>query len=145
MSGNFGVNGGEFTDKSTQANMNRLSASAEHNKQEEARADEIALSDLKGHGEIRNGTAMLTNVTFTVPGATARMHGTYSIINYDVNLHGRLYTDGKPWDAVTGFKSFVMRVVTPFLKKKNDIRIVPFKITGNYHNTNVSLDLGRKH
>lgn len=145
MSGDFGVDNGEFTNKETQEDMNRLSGSAEKNKdKDESDASVIALSDLKGHGEIRNGMANLTDVTFTVPGATAQMHGTYSIINYDVNLHGKLFTDGKPWTATTGFKSLVMRVVTPFLKKKNDERIVPFKITGNYDNTNVGLDLGQK-
>jgi hypothetical protein len=72
------------------------------------------------------------------------MHGTYSIINYDMDMHGKLYTDGKPWTATTGFKSLVMHVVTPFLQKHKNIRIVPFKITGKYGHTNVSLDLGSK-
>jgi hypothetical protein len=58
-----------------------------------------------------------------------------------VNLYGTLYTDGKPWTATTGFKSFFVRIITPFLKKKQEVRIVPFKITGNYHNMNLGLDL----
>ena len=34
------------------------------------------------------------------------------------------------------------RLITPFLKKNQNIRIVPFKLTGNYHDLNLSLDLG---
>lgn len=145
MSGDFGVGAGRFTDDETQADMNRLSASSDKGKQkDDSAADIIALSNLRGHGEIRNGVATLTNVGFVVPGATAEMHGTYSIIDYAIDMHGKLYTDGKPWTATTGFKSLMMRVVTPFLEKKKNVRVVPFKITGNYGRTNVSLDLGSK-
>ncbi len=144
MSGDFGVNSGRFTNKNTQADLNRLSESAHKKKNEDDSGGEIALSDLKGHGEIRNGVARLTGLNFGVPGATAQMSGTYSIINYDVDLHGKLYTDGKPWTATTGFKSWVLRAITPFLKKKRDMRIVPFKITGNYYKTNVGFDLRPK-
>jgi hypothetical protein len=143
MSGDFGVANGRFTDKQTQADLNRLSESAEKTKDPAAK-DDIALSDLKGHGEIRNGVATLTDLHFNVPGATAVMSGTYSLLNYDVNLRGELFTDGKPWTATTGFKSWVLRAITPFLKKKQNLRVVPFKITGNYNNTNVGLDLGGK-
>jgi hypothetical protein len=143
MTGDFGVDNGRFTDKETQADLNRLSQSAEKKKDLSPKA-EIALSDLKGHGEIKNGVATLTRVTFGVPGATAQMSGSYSLINYDVDLHGKLLTDGKPWTASTGFKSWVLRAVTPFLKKKQEMRVVPFRITGNYSKTNVGLDLWSK-
>jgi hypothetical protein len=144
MSGDFGVAQGEFTDKTTQQGINRLSASAEEKENLKASPDELALADVKGRGHIRNGMATLINVTFTAPGATAWLHGTYSILSYDLDLHGKLYTDGKPWTATTGFKAFVVHVITPFLKKKNDLRVVPFEITGNYHKTKVGLDLGQK-
>jgi hypothetical protein len=143
MSGDFGVAGGKFIDKETQSDLNRLSESAAKAK-EPAGDDETALSNLKGHGEIRNGVATLTDLRFNVPGATAVMNGTYSLINYDVDLRGILLTDGKPWAATTGFKSWVLRAITPFLKKKQHMRVVPFKITGNYYKTNVGLNLGSK-
>jgi hypothetical protein len=143
MTGDFGVDNGKFTDNETQADLNRLSASADRKKPAEGQ-DPIALSDLRGHGDIQNGIAHLTHVKFSVPGATAEVEGTYSLTNYDVNLVGTLYTDGNPWTATTGFKSFFVRIITPFLKKKHDIRIVPFKLTGNYHHMTIGLDLGRK-
>lgn len=143
MSGEFGVGKGKFTDKETQADLNRLSESAEK-KSHPAEQTEIALSNLKGHADIRNGVATLSDLHFNVPGATAAMDGTYSLLNYDVDLHGQLFTDGAPWAATTGFKSWVLRAITPFLKKKQNMRVVPFKITGNFHNTSVGLDLGRK-
>lgn len=139
--GDFSVENGRFTNSDTQGDLNRLSQSAEQKKNPQA-PNVTALSDLKGHGDIRNGIATLTDLDFKVPGATAEMSGTYSIVpNYNVDLHGKLYTDGKPWTATTGFKSWMVRIITPFLKKKKDIRVVPFKITGNYYNTTVGLDM----
>jgi len=38
----------------------------------------------------------------------------------------------------------MVRIITPFLKKHQNIRMVPFKITGNYYNTNIGLDLWSK-
>ncbi len=141
LSGDFGVDKGKLTNKTTQADLNRLSASAEKN---EAAQNATALSDLKGHAEVSNGIATLTHTTLSIPGATTDLSGTYNLINYDINLHGYLYTDGKPWTAQTGFKSLLARAITPFLKKKQNVRIVPIKITGNYDNINVGLDLGQK-
>ena len=143
MWGDFGVTGGSFSDKSTQADINRLSKSAEK-KAEPIGNEATSLSDLRGHGDIRDAVANLTRLSFQVPGATASLDGTYNLMTYDVNLHGRLYTDGSPSAATTGLKSWVLKAVTPFLKKKGDTRIVPFKITGNYHKTNVGLDLSTK-
>ncbi|HEX4164980.1 MAG TPA: AsmA-like C-terminal region-containing protein [Bryobacteraceae bacterium] len=144
MWGDFGITGGIFTDGSTQSDLNRLSKST--GKEASASIDNgtISLSDLKGHGDIRDAVATLTHLSFQIPGATADIRGTYNLIDYDVDLHGRLYTQGKPSAATTGFKRWVLRVVTPFLKKKGSTRIVPIKITGNYHKTNVGLDLPPK-
>ena len=143
--GDFSVENGRFTNAETQADLNRLSESAEKKNVPESGSERAALSTLSGHGDISNGVATLAGLTFQVPGATAQMRGTYGILpNYDIDLHGTLYTDGKPWTATTGFKSWMVRIITPFLKKKKDIRIVPFKITGNYHDTNIGLDLWSK-
>jgi hypothetical protein len=144
MWGDFGVENGRFTNTETQGDLNRLSESAEK-KQSSPHGEQPALSVLKGHGDVRHGVANLTDLAFSVPGAVATMNGTYSLVGkYDINLHGTLYTDGKPWVATTGFKSWMVRIITPFLKKKNDIRVVPFKITGTYAEPNIGLDLWSK-
>jgi hypothetical protein len=144
MSGDFGVAGGKFANRETERDLTRLSDSAEkhHESAEEQPAGNV-LSDLKGHGSAVNGIATLTNISFTIPGAKAWMHGTYGLTDYKVDLHGTLSTTGNPSDAATGFKSFMVKVITPFFKKKHAAKLVPFKITGSYSNVNMSLDLGR--
>ncbi len=82
------------------------------------------LSDLKGHGSVVNGIATLTNISFSMPGAKARMHGTYGLIDYKVDLDGTLLTTGNPSDATTGFKAFMVKVITPLFKKKHSAKLV---------------------
>ena len=65
--------------------MNRLSEGAlgeeDHHKTEKDEDDpETALSDLKGHVRLRDGTARFSNLSFSVPGALAQMQGTYNLL-----------------------------------------------------------------
>jgi hypothetical protein len=144
MSGDFGVAGGKFANRETESDLTRLSDSAEKHHDSAAEQPAVSvLSDLKGHGSAVNGIATLTNISFSMPGAKARMHGTYGLIDYKVDLHGTLLTTGNPSDATTGFKAFMVKVITPVFKKKHSAKLVPFKITGSYSNVNMSLDLGR--
>ncbi len=142
--GDFGVGSGEFSDKATQSTIDRLSAGNHHNRKAPTEDSETGLSDLSGHVVATNGIATLSRLSFRVPGATARMQGIYGLAQpYNVDLHGTLVTD-HPADAATGFKSFLLKAMTPFLKKKGKEKIVPFKITGNYERTAIGLDLGGK-
>ncbi|MGH9695045.1 MAG: hypothetical protein ACRD5Z_12920, partial [Bryobacteraceae bacterium] len=84
------------------------------------------------------------NLSFTIPAAKASIHGTYSLIDYKIDLRGTLLTTGNPSEATTGFKSLMVKVITPFFRKKHTAKVVPFKINGSYSNANMSLDLGRR-
>jgi hypothetical protein len=144
MSGDFGIVRVKFANTETEGILTRLSDSSEkHRENAPEKPSANVLSDLKGHGSAVNGTAMLSNVSFTIPGAKAWIHGTYGLIDYKLDLLGTLLTTGDPSDAATGFKSLMIKVITPFFKKKHAAKVIPFRITGSYSNMNVSLDLGR--
>lgn len=144
LQGDFGVAAGKFTDKATEADVTRLSNSADKKQKAQAEDPQTVLSDLKGHGVANNGVATLSHLSFAVPGAKASLNGTYNLLNYKVDLHGVLITTGQPGDATTGFKSFVVKAISPFFKKKNSEKVVPFKLTGKYGNVSCYLDLGAK-
>jgi hypothetical protein len=143
--GDFGIGGGKFTNPGTQGSIGRLSESAQKaEKREHPEDPSTVLSNLKGHVVARDGIATLSNVSFSVPGAYARMYGTYSLIDYTVDLHGTLITTGKVADATSGFKAVLVKAITPFFKKRASAKIVHFKITGKYQHTTVSLALHQK-
>lgn len=144
LEGDFGVGSGKFTNKETEADVSRLSESAQKKRKPDTENPETALSDLKGHAVATNGVARLSNLSFTVPGAKATLDGTYNLENYKVDLHGKLITTGQPGDATTGFKSFIVKTISPFFKRRHSEKVVPFKLTGKYGNVSCALDLGSK-
>lgn len=144
LEGDFGVGAGKFTNQEAEADVTRLSNGAEKKQNPQAENAGSALSNVKGRAVARNGVATLSHLSFTVPGAVVFLQGTYSLINYKIDLHGHLITTGQPGDAMTGFKSLLLKAITPFFKKRNQAKIVPVKITGTWGHPEISLDLTGK-
>lgn len=147
LQGDFGINAGSFTNPTTQAGVNHLSEGAllgegDHAKTEENKADpETVLSDLKGHVELKDGTARFSNLSFSVPGALAQMEGTYNLISEKIDLHGTLKTVSQPSKTTSGVKAAILKVLSPFFKKKPVGYVMPVKITGTYEHPLFGLDL----
>lgn len=144
LNGQFGIARSRFHDKQLEAGLTRLSESTKKGKQKENENPATVISDLKGKASAAGGLAHLSHVEFRIPGAHAWINGTYSLLNYRTNLSGVLITQGDVADTQTGFKSILLKALTPFFKHRHHAKIVPFKIAGPYGHTQVSLDLGRK-
>jgi hypothetical protein len=140
LKGHFAVTSGKFTDRALEEDITRLSNSA-NGKKEPGKNSVTVLSGLTVNVSARDGIAHLSNVSFNVPGAHADLGGTFSLLNYTTNLYGLLTTQGNVSQASTGFKSFALKVMTPFFKRKQHAKVVGFKLSGRYGNTNMSLDL----
>ncbi|MBV8810507.1 MAG: hypothetical protein JO033_17690 [Acidobacteriaceae bacterium] len=137
--GSFGITSGRFTDRELEEDISRLSQSGTKGKEKEKPVD--VLSDLKARIRATKGIAHLTQVSFSVPGAHADLDGTYNLMNYTTDMYGLLTTQGSVSDATTGFKSFALKVMTPFFKKRHHVKIVGFKLSGKYGHTNMNVDL----
>lgn len=145
MVGDFGLTSSKFEGHDLQNSLDKLSMSARPDETKQEKEDpETVLSNFKGYVSAKNGIATLSRISFDMPGASALVNGTYNLITEQVDLHGVLRTDGKVYVSTTGFKSFLLRAISPLLKHKSRITFVPFKITGKYPNTTVSLDLFAK-
>ncbi len=143
LQGDFGIDTMRFTRSETQANVNSLSERAQGEKEDSN--PENAISNLKGHVELKNGIATLSALSFSVPGALARMHGTYGLMNEQVNLHGTLQLDTRLSKESKGITSFLLKVVEPFLKKKDAGEVVPVKLTGSYTHPSYGIDYLKVH
>jgi hypothetical protein len=144
--GDFGVNYGKFTSKAAQKSIDRLAKSAQgaRNRDQEDQDPMSVVENLRGHVSLANGVATFTNVTFHAPDSTAQAHGTINLATHQMDLHGILRTQGRVSDETTGFKSFMLKTMTPFLKKKNNVTQIGFKITGDTSSPAVGLDLNAK-
>jgi hypothetical protein len=142
LEGDFGVDAGTFTRADTQANVSRFSQGASG---EDDDADPASvLSDLKGHVVLKDGTADFSNLSFSVPGAFAQLHGTYSIITHKIDLHGTLRTDAKLSKTAHGVRALLLKVLDPLFRKKPAGSLVPVKITGTYERPSFGLELSEK-
>lgn len=137
----FGMSGSRFTKPGTEESIDRISESAQgESRKEEDEDPRTALSQIRGHIHLSGGIASISDASFTVPGATATVRGTYRLQDQRVDLHGVLDTKGHLSDTTSGFKALVLKAITPLFKKKHSVRIVPFKIIGAYGDTSVTID-----
>lgn len=136
LAGEFGIGGARFTNPHTENSLTDLSqrARGEKDKAENSVPEnpERVLSNLQGQVDLRNGVATFTNLRFVVPGARARMHGTYNLVNQRIDLHGLLHMESSLSHAASGIKSFLLKALGPFLKSNHRHEVLPVSITGTY-------------
>ncbi len=173
LRGNFGIGSGSFADSSTQKGVDELSAGAlgkkniskeiqkddktgdktkdgkhddhDHDNHDKDQPDpETVMTDLQGQVNVSNGTANFSDLSFRVPGAHARVGGTYNLMNYKIDLRGQMRVDSQISNTTTGAKAFLLKVMDPFFKKKPKGEIVPVRIGGDYDHPTFGLDLNDK-
>ncbi|HVI09144.1 MAG TPA: AsmA-like C-terminal region-containing protein [Candidatus Binatia bacterium] len=142
LRGQFGIEGGAFSDASTQQSVNKLSASALGEKDKSD--PETALTDLSGEEDLANGVTTFTNLSFGIAGAHARFHGTYNLLNQRIDLRGKMRVDTKISKTESGAKALLLKAMDPFFRKKKNGEVVPVHIGGTYDHPTYGLDLGDK-
>ena len=149
----FGIDDSRFTKPETQKKVNNLSERAQgkkvddkEQKREEDSDDEgdwsRTISDLKGHVVLKNGVATLTDIAFSVPGATAYMHGTFNLANEKLDFHGVLQTQAEFTKVGGGgIKSIFLKPLDAVFKKKPKGAEIPVKMTGTYSHPEFGLEI----
>ncbi len=140
LQGTFGIDEGMFTKPNTQTDVNKLSAGARGQNKDDP---ETVLTDLKGQVRLEHGTLTFTDLSFDVPGASARLHGTYNIINHRIDLHGQMQVETQISKTTTGMKALLLKVMDPFFKKRHRGEVVPVHIGGTYEHPQYGLDLDK--
>jgi hypothetical protein len=142
LRGSFGIDSGVFNKPKTQEGINKLSAGALGEK--DPVDPETVLTDLTGQVDLLGGISRFFDLSFNVPGAAARMHGTYNLLNHNIDLRGQMQVDSKISNTESGTKAFLLKMMDPFFKKKKKGEIVPVKISGTYEHPTFGLDLNDK-
>jgi hypothetical protein len=142
LQGRFGIQSGAFSNPSTQKGVDELSAGARG--QKDPPDPETVLTDLTGKVGVDEGVAKFADLSFGVPGASARMNGTYNFLNYKIDLRGQMRVESKISNTESGGKALLLKMIEPFFKKKKQGEIVPVRISGNYNRPSFGLDLNDK-
>ena len=147
VNGVFDVPAERVTDEKTEKSLTDFSHRAQDNKDTESSGrpiDADVLSSLKGPVQIKDGIATSKHVTFRVPGAQADLGGSFNFHDKVVHLVGNLRMDTDISHTTTGFKSFLLKPLAPFFKKKNAGALVPIAVTGSPGHYQVTQDLAHK-
>ena len=123
----------------------RAQAKPEKTDAEDAEADAPAdvLTSIEGQVKIRDGVVSSEQLTFGIPGALAKLNGSYDLRNGTVHLVGNLKMESDISHVTTGFKSLLLKPLAPFFKKKHAGAVVPIAVTGGPDKFTVSQDLLR--
>jgi hypothetical protein len=146
LDGDFDISNGHFEKTATKASADKFSASASGEKKETqgdpppADSTESVPAQLRGHVVLRNTIATMTDVSLSIPGADANMHGTFNIISQNVDFHGTVRTNADLSQQTSGIKSIFAKVLDPFFRKKGGT-VVPVVMNGTYHHPHFGLDL----
>ena len=138
VQGTFGIDDGSFSQADTQKNVNELSAGARGENKDDP---ETVLTDLKGRVVLERGVANFSDLSFHIPGAGARLHGTFNIMNYKIDLHGDMRVDTEISKTSSGMKALLLKAMDPLFKKKKRGEVVPVHIGGTYNHPEFGLDL----
>ena len=140
LQGCFGIDAGNFSNADTQHSVDELSAGARGENKEDP---ETVMTDLSGEVRLENGIANFSRISFHIPGAGAKLHGTYNIVNHKIDLHGMMRVDTKISKTSSGVKALLLKVMDPFFKKRRRGEVVPIHIAGTYEHPDFGLDLGQ--
>jgi hypothetical protein len=160
LQGEFGIDEAAFTKSATQTQVDELSERARGEKKDkgkdknegknrtpsESDADdpENVVLNLRSHVEVRDGVAKFSDLSFNAPGASARMSGTYCLLNQQIDLHGTLKTDARLSQETRGIKSALLKPFDPLFKGKKAGAEIPVKVTGTYQNPQFGFDVMSK-
>ena len=150
IKGAFDVPAERLTDRKTEESLTAFSHRAQDKKDSDSKDDNSdkppsatadTLSSLKGPAQVEDGVASSKRVTFQIPGAEADLSGTFNFHTKVVHLVGNLRMESDISHAATGFKSFLLKPLAPFFKKKHVGALVPIAVTGGPGHYQVTQNL----
>jgi hypothetical protein len=142
--GKFQVKDGHFQ-RPVQVKTNELSARASDKKIKSASdAPEVAIENLSSDVKIENGVARLSALYFQIPGARARVQGTYNVLNSQVDVRGNLWTNASVSSDTSGIKSVLLEPLDPLFRRKHAGAMVAVNMQGDIHNPRFGTVLTKK-
>jgi len=144
LNGRFEVRDGHFQ-RETQLKTNELSARAQGKKIKDAtEAPEVAVASLASDVTIERDVAHFSRLYFEVPGARARVQGTYDLKTHQVDLRGNLWTDASVSEDTSGVKAILLKPVDPLFRRKHAGAMVAVVMDGDIDQPHFGTELTKK-
>jgi hypothetical protein len=141
LNGRFSIEQGRFSDLKVREKIEDLSRRGQGHPKDDDVGD--SLTALKSNFKLDDAVITLGKLNFSVTGANVQLDGTYGIRSEDLDFHGKLHLQAKPSQAVTGYKSWLLKPFDPFFRK-NGVTEIPIKIGGKRSDPSFGLDFHHK-
>jgi hypothetical protein len=131
-----------FTNPQVQDKVDMLSLRAQGDPKEAKPGAKDVGSRMTGRFTLKHGKLELSNLQYTLPGATVSLDGVYSLDGKDFDLHGKVRTEATLSEMVASrWKSWLLKTVSPFFKKNGAGAEIPVRITGTKSEPKFGLDV----
>ncbi|GMV23437.1 MAG: hypothetical protein AMXMBFR57_33860 [Acidimicrobiia bacterium] len=102
-----------------------------------------AAMNVDGTFSLAESVVRFTELTFTAPGATVSLAGTYGVAGGELDLKGEARMDASLGNLADGIKGFLLTLVSPLFKKDGAGAVVPITVKGTHDEPDVGVDVGR--
>ncbi len=145
LAGKFQLHDVRFNNPAIQDKVDGLSARAQGRPKEvaEVSTDKQAevSSMMSATFSIEHGLVNVHDMHYQIPGALVLMNGVYSMDGNLFEFKGHVRTDATASQMVTGWKSWLLKPVDPFLKKNGAGLELPISISGTQGDVHFGLAL----
>ena len=141
LDGSFAVQSAEFTSPETEAKIASLSRRG----QGKPRDDDIQNTrfDAQGHFVLANSQVTFSSLSFSIPGASLQLQGTFGLLSQALDFHGTLRLQAKVSQTTSGIKSLLLKPINPLFEREGAGTVLPIKITGTREEPSFRLEIGK--
>jgi len=128
LAGEFRIRRARFANLDVQKTLGRLSQFTA--RESEGQPGSSVVSDLRGRFELRDAVLRFTGLTFSVPGTTVQLVGTFGLSDQQMNFRGRLLLAKAPSQLAPDRLSKWLELADPFFRRGDTGTTVPISISG---------------
>ena len=143
LAGRFGVGAATFSNAGVQKKLSGMSHRARG--RDPGEQAENVVSDLSGTFKLKDASLSFSDLSFGLPGATVRLHGSYGLRSEAISFDGTLRMDATISEAAGGggMKGFFLKVIDPLFRKKGAGALIPIRVGGTREKPEFGLDVGK--
>ncbi|MGB7134110.1 MAG: AsmA-like C-terminal region-containing protein [Acidobacteriaceae bacterium] len=150
LTGTIALDGVRFTRAKTEESLDAFSARVQRSPPGDTKSDprlaakddppEVS-ADARSDTRFANGMAYFPDIRVTFPGARARLHGSFNLLDTRIHLTGQIALQQGISHAATGWKALLLKPLTPFFRHRRAGAVVPIAVTGTAQDPKVGADL----
>jgi len=144
LKGSFALDQAQFTSEKVQDRIEELSERGQGRPRDAKTADPAAVrSRMEGDFQMAGGVITLPSLTYTVPGATIQLKGTYGVEGGTLDFAGSAKMEATVSQMVGGWKGMLLKPLDRRLEKNGAGTEVQIHINGTREQPEFGVDFGR--